>query len=148
MPIEEIGCVVVMGTMLATIAVLRAVVAILQPTCLMHRMFAFDDNQVARFERCLAEIAGLLNGSVPEAHILTCVANDIFALEKQIFDSRYNKLHDEIDKKHQEESEENAFQYDKTDGVSVHNDGVERLSQGYCCGCCGDERVVLVVVEV
>ena len=100
-PVEKVGGVVIVGAVLATVTILGTMIAILVPAGLVHRVFALDDNLVAGFERCLAEIAGLFYGPIPEAHVLTSVADDVFATEKPIADSWYDKLHDEPDKQHE-----------------------------------------------
>ena len=78
-------------------SMLRTVVLVLVPACLVHSVLTLGNNLIAFLKGGFAVIAGLSHHLTVEAHLAPQESGDIFAFEQLVQNIGHKQLHDEVD---------------------------------------------------
>ena len=153
-PLHVVGCiaavgqvvaVVVMGAMLAAVAVLRTVVFVLVPAGLVHGMLALHHNLVARLKRLFAVVARLAHHSRGDTHVATGIADDVLMQEVAIANEGYDELQQQPHDEGDDEGQQQAADNDDGDGMAVNDDGAVEAALADGGGERGDKAVALSI---
>ena len=108
--VEDMVLVVEMGTVGAVAAIFGAMVLVLVPAGLVHRVLALHHHLFAFFEGSLAQVAGLCDRLVADDHFTAGMANHVFLQEHPVTDVWHNELTDDIDQQHKKQPDAYAFE--------------------------------------
>ena len=134
--------------MLATIAILRTVIAVLIPACLVHRMAAFHYNLVVNLKRFLTQIARLCHDVSAKSHVMPGIAQHIFVAEILIVEVRYHVLQHYPDEACNDDGNNDSYQHNHRARYTVNNNRVIEVANVDEGRERGDERVSLLTVDI
>jgi hypothetical protein len=116
--------VIVVGAVLAAVAVFGTVVLVVVPAGTVHGVTALNDYLVTSLERLLAEVTGGMDGGSAYSHAVAGIAHDILMQEVAITEVRYDKLEQQPHGKDNNESQQQTVDEDDGKTGTVDDDGI------------------------